>query len=447
MATGLISLTEKKPKSLTAEFDASLAAGTAKPAAQRTQEDYNKLYKAAVDSYQSGFSNEDIITGAERLGFNRGDMIEAYRTNRPDMFATQQEIEANVNKGPEGIAANEADPRYQNIRTLDNYLRGGGLVSTATPTPISAPKPVVPDDPYGGMTQQYAPSLNRQVDAPTETIEGRIGNILKRDAQGNYTNEAVRQAVERAQQQFAKRGLVNTSMAAQAGQEAAIAKAIEIAGPDAERYFQQGRANQDATNVFARDETQQGYTERNNLNQWQQDRSMQDDRITADDDLQRKRMDQDWYLQELDRNFRAGQLSKEQAFNLRQNYVTAQDRVSQSYQRMVDTINTSQMEPEEKTAAIANAARIRDSESAYINSIFAKQPEWQSDWLALSVQVGAASIESMSDINTLATIANDPAQPADVRAKARARLDQLLAQSPEPTPAPTQPPDVDYGAA
>src|SRR3990172_6625979 len=123
---------------------------------------------------------------------------------------------------------------------------------------------------------------------------------------------------------------------------------------------------------------------------------MQNDRITADDDLQRKRLDQDWYLQELDRNFRAGQLSKEQAFNLRQNYVTAQDRVSQSYQRMVDTINTSQMEPEEKTAAIANAAQIRDSESAYINSIFAKQPEWQSDWLALSVQVGAANIESMS---------------------------------------------------
>jgi hypothetical protein len=297
---------------------------------------------------------------------------------------------------------------------------------------LNAPRttqPVVSPSAYGNLQQEYKPVLQREVNAKTETIEGRIGNILARDEAGNYTNDAVRQAVERATQQFAKRGLVNTSMAAQAGQEAAIAKAIEIAGPDAERYFQQGRANQDASNTFARDETQQGYTERNNVNQWNQDAWMQDRRIASDE-----------YLNVLDQQFRDRMLTKEQAFNLRQNYVTAQDRVSQSYQRMVDTINTSQMEPEEKTAAIANAAQIRDSESAYINSIFAKQPEWQSDWLALSVQVGAAGIENINDINALATIANDPAQPADVRAKAKARLDQLAAQAAEPTPAPTPAP-------
>lgn len=296
-------------------------------------------------------------------------------------------------------------------------------------------QPVVAPAPYGELKQQYEPQLDRKIDPKTETIEGRLGNVLGRDAAGNYTNETVRQAVERATQQFAKRGLVNTSMAAQAGQEAAIAKAIEIVGPDAERYFQQGRANQDAKNVFARDETLQGYTERNSVAQWDQDKSMQDDRFT-----------QDRLMADIDQRFREGMLSKEQAFNLRQNYVTAQDRVSQSYQRMVDTINTSQMEPEEKTAAIANAAQIRDSESAYINSIFAKQPEWQNDWLALSVQVGATSIESMSDINALAAIANDPAQPAETRTRAQARLAELEA-NPPPTPSPTPTPAVDYGAA
>ena len=99
----------------------------------------------------------------------------------------------------------------------------------------------------------YTPALNRQIDAANETIEGRIKNLLGVDANGNYTNQVVRQAADRAMQQFAGRGLLNSSMAQQAAYEAAISKAIEIAGPDAKTYFEQGRANQDANNIFARD--------------------------------------------------------------------------------------------------------------------------------------------------------------------------------------------------
>lgn len=105
----------------------------------------------------------------------------------------------------------------------------------------------------------FEPNLNRQINAAQETIEGRLNGLLITDAQGNYTNPVVRQAVDRAMQQMAGRGLLNSSMASQAAQEAAIAKAIEIVGPDAERYFQQGRANQDAQNVFARDEQANKY--------------------------------------------------------------------------------------------------------------------------------------------------------------------------------------------
>lgn len=110
------------------------------------------------------------------------------------------------------------------------------------------------EKPRPGAGLNYQPNLNREIDASRETIEGRLNNVLATDERGNYTNQVVRQAVDRAMQGFAGRGLLNSSMAQQAAQEAAIAKAIEIVGPDAERYFQQGRANQDAQNVFARDE-------------------------------------------------------------------------------------------------------------------------------------------------------------------------------------------------
>lgn len=106
---------------------------------------------------------------------------------------------------------------------------------------------------------RFNPNLDRAIDAANETVEGRLGNLLKTDERGNFTNPVVRQSVDRAMQQMAGRGLLNSSMASQAAQEAAIAKAIEIVGPDAERYFQQGRANQDAQNVFARDEVNFGY--------------------------------------------------------------------------------------------------------------------------------------------------------------------------------------------
>ena len=97
-------------------------------------------------------------------------------------------------------------------------------------------------------------ATTRPVDAPTETIEGRVQNLLATDAKGNYTNALVQQARENAEAQFAGRGLLNSSVSQEAAMQAAISKAIEIAGPDAQTYFSQGRANQDTLNTFKRDE-------------------------------------------------------------------------------------------------------------------------------------------------------------------------------------------------
>lgn len=94
----------------------------------------------------------------------------------------------------------------------------------------------------------------KAVDPSTMTVEGRIGNILATDQYGNFTNNVVKQASDRAMSQFASRGLLNSSMAQQAAQQAAISKAIEIAGPDAQTYFAQQGKNQDAVNVFRRAE-------------------------------------------------------------------------------------------------------------------------------------------------------------------------------------------------
>jgi hypothetical protein len=80
--------------------------------------------------------------------------------------------------------------------------------------------------------------LTRDIDPVTETIEGRINNLL------GANNPVIMQAKNRALQDFHKRGLLDTSMAAQAAQEAMTAKAIDIASPDAAAYQTQGMLNQ-----------------------------------------------------------------------------------------------------------------------------------------------------------------------------------------------------------
>lgn len=155
---------------------------------------------------------------------------------------------------------------------------GNGLLSTARPD-----------------VQTKGP-VQRTVDAATETVEGRIGNLTKTDAKGNYTNPVLQQAAQQMQQQFAGRGLLNSSAAQQAAYQAALSQATNIAGADANIYSKQALANQDAANTFNLADNQFGY------------------------DIAKQREGQNWQSNEntTQRNWQSGenQLTREQQTNL-----------------------------------------------------------------------------------------------------------------------------------
>jgi hypothetical protein len=102
-----------------------------------------------------------------------------------------------------------------------------GMIATAPP-PAAAPTAAKPAATPKPAAAPVAPNTT------DTTVEGRLGNLLKTDEHGTYQHQLVRQAVDRQGQHFNSRGLLNSSMAAQAGQEAAISKALEIAGADAQ---------------------------------------------------------------------------------------------------------------------------------------------------------------------------------------------------------------------
>ena len=251
---------------------------------------------------------------------------------------------------------------------------------------------------------------------PDQTVEGRISNLLATDANGNYTNSLVRQASERATQAFAGRGLLNSSMAVQAAQEAAIAKAIEIAGPDAKTMFDQSRANQDAQNQFAL-----------NATQFQQDLA----KIRAEADNVIARITQE-------AGIRGTETDKANAQALRQNYTTSVQQATVNYTNRVNQINASGMSPADKDAAARAAAEDRDSELAFINRMYSSMPNWSSQWGAVAVPTQGIDLNTVNSIATLSNIAEDPAQSQATRDAARARIAALRAATPA-APAPAAP--------
>lgn len=192
---------------------------------------------------------------------------------------------------------------------------------------------------------QYKSNFNSQVDGKSETIEGRIQNLLAAN------NPVIQQAGEAAMAQFAQRGLANSSMAVQAAQEAMVSKAIEIAGPDAQTYFQNRTNNVNWQNKFAQAEQQQGYD-----------------------------------LQKLDyaNNLQQDTTDKNQSINLQNNYQSAIQNIDTQYKNQMTTLqNNTAMDPAAKTAALDDLVTVRNNSIRLMTQTFQQFPQWSEDWSGL----------------------------------------------------------------
>ena len=112
-----------------------------------------------------------------------------------------------------------------------------------------------PDEPMGGIINPRPPKeldLNVANSGPTlgtvnidtDTVSGQLDAILGRDSP--YLTRARASST----QAMNRRGLINTTMAGQAGEAAAIDAALPIASQDASTFSTQRLANQGASNQF-----------------------------------------------------------------------------------------------------------------------------------------------------------------------------------------------------
>jgi hypothetical protein len=227
------------------------------------------------------------------------------------------------------------------------------VVAPKPAAPAPAAKPATPAPTAAPTAAPAAPGTGSSTTTTTTKISGStvqegLANLIGRDAQGNAINPVLKQAENRQLQAFNDRGLLNTSMAMQAAQEAVISKGLEIVKPDVEM-----------------------------------------------------------------------------AFTTRRDYTDKVADISANFQRQLDTINASNMSPEDKSVAIAQAQQQRDGELVYMNNLYAKMPTWEAQWLTSAVPMAGVNPSSISNRDTLSNIVNDPAQPQATRDAALARLRAL----------------------
>jgi len=216
----------------------------------------------------------------------------------------------------------------------------------------------------------YTAAVDRQVDAKTETIEGRLPGLLASNS------PVLQQAQNRTAQQYNARGLLSSRSANQAGQEAVIAKAIEIASPDAATYTKTGMANQSENNQFARAAQQQAYTEKNQIATSLADIRKQN--VSDAAALERQKMERS----AIDAAA-AIERSNVDAYNTSNEYHAGIRSIDANYNNDVNAINNLDINANEKTARIFARTEQKNQSIKLLNTASAAMPGWKSEWAVI----------------------------------------------------------------
>ncbi len=119
----------------------------------------------------------------------------------------------------------------------------GGTASTGTPGARAPITPAATPNTQAGFTPGTATAPSLGTVTADQTVAGNLSKLV------DANSPLMQQARSRAMQTANARGLQNSTMAAQSGEEAAIASALPIAQQDASTYQKQSLTNQGAVDT------------------------------------------------------------------------------------------------------------------------------------------------------------------------------------------------------
>jgi hypothetical protein len=279
---------------------------------------------------------------------------------------------------------------------------GTGLTAPASATTPAAPGALASwtadANTAGNLATMAGPMQGAVTYTPSDNalVSNNLTKLLASD------NPYMTLARTKAKQYANSRGLLNSSMAAGAGERAAIESALPIAQQDASTFFTSERDNAGVQNTFARDANAFGregalMTAKAGLDMGAQregqawrsgeaalDRSLTTSRdatqfanrlteISAQTDAQIKLMD------------------KQQGTNLYSGYRTASAGINDDYAAAVTRINESDMDPDVKQAQIATLQTLTEQRQTFLNTLYENSPAWSDEWSLFAVAPAEAT--------------------------------------------------------
>lgn len=221
---------------------------------------------------------------------------------------------------------------------------------------------------YGNAAQANAANWN--VDG-NQLVENRLKGLL--DDSNPLVQMAKTQGLENAQQ----RGLLNSSLGAEAGALAQYQYAMPIAQADAQTYANAGRTN-------AENQTQV------NLSNAQMQTQANLTNAGASNSMAQLQTNLAARMAELDKqNANAfAQLDKQNANALRTQYLSSMTAANTQMQAFINSVQAADMPDDAKTAQINAAQESFNNTIRYMDAAYSRMPSWSKEWSLLPATIG-----------------------------------------------------------
>lgn len=247
------------------------------------------------------------------------------------------------------------------------------------------------------------------IDQDKQTVAGQLGGLLRKDS------PYMRQARTAGQQYANKRGLLNSSIGAQASEGAAISAALPVAQADAatenvfagQRYGTELQKNlNEQAQGFNLDTmgVQQGYLQENarlntdlqkELNQQGQGFNLET--LGQQQDYLRENVRTQADLQKELGEFTTDEAIRQQAYGVTANtqgaYLSAINEITNNAAVSINEIETApNISQADKDAMIQNTVQRRDADLTWTKALYSNMPTWDFSWIDFDPMPAAPGI-------------------------------------------------------
>lgn len=239
-----------------------------------------------------------------------------------------------------------------------------------------------PDAPTAVQASSASAGAGNWAVTDDQLVEKRLKGLLSDN--NPLVQMAKTQGLENAQQ----RGLLNSSLGAEAGTLAHYQYAMPVAQADATMFGNAARTNaENATQAAIANAQMQTQTNLANANA---QNNMSQLQFSAANNMAQAQYNAQVRMAELDKqNANAfAQLDKQQSYAIRNSYLSSMTSANSQMQSFINSVQAADMPDDAKTAQINAAQESFNNTIRYMDAAYSRMPGWYKEWSLLPATIG-----------------------------------------------------------